>query len=171
MATLEITTQIGCKNNCNYCPQETLVKAYKARSDVFEMSFDIFKKCLDKIPKTVRIDFSGMAEPWLNADCTKMVLYPLTESDLAHTALHRAEYLSWYRTPSRDHSVPFSIASASTPPSRCYKIGKSRFERLLSSSIPSSESRAAARMIARASSGGAVDNGASVGLLVKQFSR
>ena len=29
----------------------------------------------DKLRKGTRIDFSGMAEPWLNKDCTKMVLY------------------------------------------------------------------------------------------------
>lgn len=75
MSTMEITTRIGCKNACSYCPQDAFVKAYKARSDIFEMSFDLFKKCLDKVPKHVRIDFSGMAEPWLNRQCTKMLLY------------------------------------------------------------------------------------------------
>lgn len=75
MATLEITTRIGCKNNCSYCPQDALVKAYKARSSVFEMSFDLFKRCVDKVPNHVRIDFSGMAEPWLNRECTRMLLY------------------------------------------------------------------------------------------------
>lgn len=75
MSTMEITTRIGCKNACSYCPQDAFVKAYKARSDLFEMPFDLFKKCLDKVPKHVRIDFSGMAEPWLNRQCTEMLLY------------------------------------------------------------------------------------------------
>jgi hypothetical protein len=39
------------------------------------MSFDTFKSCLDKIPLNVHIHFSGMAEPWLNPECTKMLLY------------------------------------------------------------------------------------------------
>jgi DNA repair exonuclease SbcCD ATPase subunit len=39
------------------------------------MSFETFKTCVDKLPKGTRIDFSGMAEPWLNPDCTQMVLY------------------------------------------------------------------------------------------------
>jgi len=39
------------------------------------MSFDTFKRCLKKVPKSVRIDFSGMAEPWLNKNCTKMLLF------------------------------------------------------------------------------------------------
>jgi len=75
MATLEITTGIGCKNDCSYCPQDVLVKAYKARSSCMQMSFDLFKQCLDKVPKKVRILFSGMAEPWLNKACTDMVCY------------------------------------------------------------------------------------------------
>lgn len=75
MPSLEITTRIGCKNNCSYCPQELLVKSYKRRSQQFDMPFDLFKLCLDKVPKEVRIDFSGMAEPWLNKRCTDMVQY------------------------------------------------------------------------------------------------
>ena len=39
------------------------------------MSFDTFKKCIDKVPSDVVIQFSGMSEPWLNPDCTKMLLY------------------------------------------------------------------------------------------------
>ncbi len=75
MPSLEITTRIGCKNNCSYCPQELLVKSYKRRSQQFEMPFDLFKLCLNKVPQNVRIDFSGMAEPWLNKRCTDMVQY------------------------------------------------------------------------------------------------
>ncbi len=75
MATLEITTRVGCKNNCRYCPQGALVEAYKKRSSIYEMSLDTFKRCLDKVPKEVRIDFSGMAEPWLNPVCTEMVVH------------------------------------------------------------------------------------------------
>ena len=75
MATLEITTRVGCKNACSYCPQEALVKAYQGRGGAAVMPFDLFKRCLDQVPKTVRIDFSGMAEPWLNEACTEMVRY------------------------------------------------------------------------------------------------
>jgi len=75
MAHLEITTHIGCKNNCRYCPQENLISSYTKRSNIMQMPFSTFKKCLDKLPKSVRIDFSGMAEPWLNPRCTEMLLY------------------------------------------------------------------------------------------------
>lgn len=75
MYNMEITTNVGCKNACFYCPQDTFIRAYKKRSDVLQMSFDVFKTCLDKIPLYVGIDFSGMSEPWLNPECKKMLLY------------------------------------------------------------------------------------------------
>ena len=46
------------------------------------MGFNVFKKCVDKIPLDVEIIFGGMSEPFLNPDCTKMILY-------AHTAGHK----------------------------------------------------------------------------------
>jgi len=39
------------------------------------MSLDDFKICVDKIPLEVGIEFGGMSEPWLNPECTKMLLY------------------------------------------------------------------------------------------------
>jgi len=72
---MEITTRIGCQMMCTYCPQNKLIKAYSAKSSIFLMSFDNFKICLDKIPATTQIHFSGMAEPWLNPECTKMLIY------------------------------------------------------------------------------------------------
>jgi len=39
------------------------------------LDFDTFKKCIDKLPSDVRITFSGMSEPWLSKDMTKMLLY------------------------------------------------------------------------------------------------
>ena len=76
---LEITTKIGCSCNCVYCPQEKLIKRYFGRPDSPNpdkiLSLDNFKICIDKLPKGTRIDFSGMAEPWLNPQCTDMVLY------------------------------------------------------------------------------------------------
>jgi hypothetical protein len=75
MRGMEITTKIGCTNSCCYCPQERLIEAYMKKSNVLLMSFDVFKTCLDKIPSNVEIIFSGFSEPWLNPECTKMVLY------------------------------------------------------------------------------------------------
>lgn len=77
---LEITTKIGCMCNCVYCPQSLLISKYFNRNNNSNppsemMSLDTFKTCIDKLPKGTRIDFSGMAEPWLNPACTEMVLY------------------------------------------------------------------------------------------------
>lgn len=72
---LEITTRVGCSNNCVYCPQPALAKAYRQQSDVFEMSFDTYKACINKVPAQVVVDFSGMCEPFLNSHCTEMVEY------------------------------------------------------------------------------------------------
>lgn len=73
--TLEITTMIGCPLMCTYCPQEPLRRAYG--DDVKYMTLDTFKTCVDKLPWDCRIDFSGMAEPWVNPECTDMLEYAL----------------------------------------------------------------------------------------------
>ena len=40
--TMEITTRIGCKNNCAYCPQAKLIKAYQKRGGDLIMSLENF---------------------------------------------------------------------------------------------------------------------------------
>lgn len=73
--TLEFTTSIpkkGCVIDCVFCPQRTLVSKY---SDKQKLSLDNFKVIIDKIPKEIRISFAGFTEPWLNQECTDMVLY------------------------------------------------------------------------------------------------
>lgn len=70
---LEITTRIGCQNNCQYCPQDVILKAYKGKER--ELSYENFVKAIDKVPKDVYICFAGFCEPFLNKDCGKMVIY------------------------------------------------------------------------------------------------
>jgi len=80
-ATLEITTSIpikGCTVNCVFCPQQILLNSYNSER---YLSLDNFFKVIDKIPKEIRISFAGFAEPWLNKNCTEMLLY-------AHTTGH-----------------------------------------------------------------------------------
>lgn len=72
---MEVTTVIGCSNNCAYCPQKKLIAAYSARGGPRVMSFDVFKECVNELPKDVIIMFSGMAEPFLNPACIEMVEY------------------------------------------------------------------------------------------------
>ncbi len=74
---IEITTRMGCKINCRFCPQKRALERYYAEDKNRQtvLSFEKFKKYLDKIPKDVNIIFSGMCEPWLNEECTDMVEY------------------------------------------------------------------------------------------------
>jgi radical SAM protein with 4Fe4S-binding SPASM domain len=75
--TLEITTMIGCPLMCNYCPQDNLRDAYG--DDIKYMTLQDFRTIVDKVPVSVRLDFSGQAEPWVNPDCTNMVQYALEQ--------------------------------------------------------------------------------------------
>jgi FkbM family methyltransferase len=74
--TMEFTTSIdtknGCVVDCVFCPQRTLQKSYKGKRF---MTLKDFKKAVDKLPQEVRVTFAGFTEPWLNKDCTDMVLY------------------------------------------------------------------------------------------------
>lgn len=72
---MEITTVVGCPNECPYCPQDLLTAAYAKRSSIRIMTFDVFKTCVDKFPANDGVWFAGMAEPWLNPECTRMALY------------------------------------------------------------------------------------------------
>lgn len=69
--TLEITTLIGCPVRCCHCPQSVLLNAYRGAPRY--MSLDTFCECVSRVPADLRIDFSGMAEPWLNPDCLAML--------------------------------------------------------------------------------------------------
>ena len=75
MPVLDITTKIGCVNNCGYCPQEKITSSYRKKSNVTLMSFELFKQCLDKVPVDVGIYFGGMCEAFLNPECSRMILY------------------------------------------------------------------------------------------------
>ena len=80
---MEITTAIACRVLCEFCPQELLIKEYSTLNNKNNinygspeiMSFEVFKTCLNKIPKSVTISFSGYTEPFLNPNCSQMILY------------------------------------------------------------------------------------------------
>lgn len=77
LGRIEITTKIGCTINCVYCPQKLLLRRYfeNDKTKKSTLLLEDFKSCVDKLPEKTRIDFSGMAEPWLNSSCTDMVCY------------------------------------------------------------------------------------------------
>jgi len=70
-----ISTGIGCGVLCSYCPQATVGKAYKSRNGDSRMSLQTFKTCIDKLPSDVSLHFNGFYEPFLNRECTDMMLY------------------------------------------------------------------------------------------------
>jgi len=73
--TLEITTSIppkGCVVDCAFCPQRTLTDIYAGEKT---MTLDNFKMIVDKLPKEIKITFSGFTEPFLNKQCADMLLY------------------------------------------------------------------------------------------------
>ena len=75
---IEITPRVGCSNVCEYCPQSTLIKRYRERigSDKDTMmSLETFKKCISTIPKDIGLNFTGYVEPFLNPDCTDMIIH------------------------------------------------------------------------------------------------
>ena len=88
--TLEITTSIpkqGCVVDCVFCPQRVLQKIWNEKHFTTEeartMKLEDFKMVIDKLPKQIRITFSGFTEPWLNRNTSAMLLY-------AHQALKDA---------------------------------------------------------------------------------
>ena len=73
MQHLEITTMIGCKVACVYCPQDKISHRYFGADRMME--FDDFKIYLEKVPRHVVVHFTGFAESFLNPRCTDMIEY------------------------------------------------------------------------------------------------
>lgn len=73
---MEITTQLGCAINCQYCPQALFVKEYTCEEKVERiLSYENFVKCIDKLPENVLIEFAGFTEPFFNSECLNMIRY------------------------------------------------------------------------------------------------
>lgn len=77
MPTLEFTLMVGCPVKCTFCPQDKLRAGYG--DAVKHMSLDTFSAILGKVPQHVRIDFSGMSEPWANPHATAMLAAALSQ--------------------------------------------------------------------------------------------
>ena len=83
MGHMEINTMIGCRVDCDFCPQTLLMDKYSSLANIENisygnpsfMSFADFKTCLDKIPKEMEVSFGGYSEAFLNPECAKMIVY------------------------------------------------------------------------------------------------
>ncbi|HEY3617927.1 MAG TPA: radical SAM/SPASM domain-containing protein [Candidatus Sulfotelmatobacter sp.] len=73
MKHLEITTIVGCKVACVYCPQDKISHRYFGADRM--MKFDDFKIYIEKVPRRVVVHFTGFAEPFLNPRCMDMIEY------------------------------------------------------------------------------------------------
>lgn len=82
---LEITTRIGCRLACSFCPQKTLVTNYESDEKVFTV--ENFTKVISTVPTSIDIHFSGFAEPFLNPDTPKMM-------NIAHEKGHKIHLYS-----------------------------------------------------------------------------
>ena len=80
---MSITATIACRVDCDFCPQELLIKEYQLKNNLTNISygnpnimdFSIFKQCIDKIPKNVQINFGGYSEIFLHPESARMILY------------------------------------------------------------------------------------------------
>jgi organic radical activating enzyme len=71
MARFEVSTIVGCRVACTYCPQKLHVSAYKSRKPgASVLTMEVFEDCIDKLPPKSEIYFSGFSEPFLNPDCS-----------------------------------------------------------------------------------------------------
>lgn len=61
---------VGCPMMCTFCPQDKLIKSYDGVKYMTSEAFDVI---LSKLPTFVRVDFSGMSEPWANPHATDML--------------------------------------------------------------------------------------------------
>ena len=83
---IEFTLDIGCPNNCNYCPQKVFVKRYfeNDKSRKPSMNLEDFKAILKNIPKDVDVDFAGFGEPCINPDLFGMMEHAIHEGYRVH---------------------------------------------------------------------------------------
>ena len=81
--TITFTTNIGCRVNCKFCPQDDIMKSYAEKENIAKinfgdpsmMSYEAFVTMIEKVPKDVVVIFSGFTEPYLNSECSKMIEY------------------------------------------------------------------------------------------------
>jgi hypothetical protein len=81
--SIEIATNIGCKVQCKFCPQDISMLNYATKNKLEQikfgnpviMSYSTFVKIIETVPKNVLIRFSGFSEPFLNPECAKMMKY------------------------------------------------------------------------------------------------
>lgn len=75
---IQISTSVGCKVMCSYCPQSPHIKAYRETvkgTGPYKMSLQTFITCIDKLPPKHPVCFAGFSEPFLNPQTVDMIEY------------------------------------------------------------------------------------------------
>ncbi len=74
---LELSLTMGCSINCDYCPQDLLLKNYyrEDKNRERQLSFKSFKTALKNLQLNSTLVFSGMSEPFHNRECADMIVY------------------------------------------------------------------------------------------------
>lgn len=75
--SLELSLTIGCRLDCDYCPQRLLLAKYydEDKTRARKLSFENFKIVLDKVHPGATLSFCGMSEPFHNEACADMIVY------------------------------------------------------------------------------------------------
>lgn len=75
LSRIEITTTMGCRLNCRFCPQKKLLNEYKRTEnpDKTSMTLEDFKGILSQIYEKGTITFSGMSETFQNSEASLMM--------------------------------------------------------------------------------------------------
>lgn len=139
---IEITTRLGCSLMCDFCPQDTLLKAFKIHepensneaqqlADHKRLTLQTFKLYLEQIPENYILHFGGFSEPWLINDCTDMILS-------AHKLGYKIRVFTTLTGLSpedvkRIHKIPFELFSvhlADESPSTRIKVNNGMIETL-----------------------------------------
>lgn len=124
LKSIKITTKIGCPNNCYYCPQEAIKKAY--HGDMM-MSIDTFRRCIKKVKKNAVIGFAGMSEPLMNPLCIDMI-------EMAHNMgfqIYLNTTLVGYFDIYKFQKIPFTEVSVHLPDSSSTWVNKLYLNRLM----------------------------------------
>lgn len=126
---LEVTTYIGCKVLCKYCPQDKLVRSYKSRKKT--MTFNDFKEILENVDsKKTRLVFAGFSEIFLSKYAVDMLTYAYNqgfEIDIYTTTvgLTKSKILKLYK-----NGVKFRLVTFHVFDSNVVKINKSFYEKI-----------------------------------------
>lgn len=73
---IEFSLRMGCKLDCNFCPQKLLLSKYFEDGDSSKvLSFENFKIILSRLEPCSDVSFAGASEPFSNPDCISMIEY------------------------------------------------------------------------------------------------